>query len=198
MFFLTLFFTSVVSAVKAVNDEKIRLNEEIRFKAVVLDVLGMPLEAAGVMETFDRRVRKRPSGDRTVYVGYGPDGETVTGYAFPAGGPGFWGPIEAMAAVDRDAGSIIGVNFYRNAETPGLGARITEDWFRDQFRALPLGERDRDKPFFRLVQPGTATDPGELDAVTGATGTSRAVETFLNREIHSFLETFGENATEGR
>ena len=41
MFFLTLFFTSVVSAVKALNDERIRLNEEVKFKAVVLDVLDM-------------------------------------------------------------------------------------------------------------------------------------------------------------
>ena len=140
----------------------------------------------------------RDSGGRTVYVGYGPDGEEVIGYAFPAGGSGFWGPIAALAAVDRDAGSIIGVNFYRNVETPGLGDRITEAWFGDQFRALPLGEGTGDRPFFRLVQPGTSTAPGDLDAVTGATGTSRAVETFLNREIGSFLNTFGDNATEGR
>ena len=47
MFGLTLLFTSAVSAVKHVNEERIALNEEIKLQAVVLDTLAIPLPEEG-------------------------------------------------------------------------------------------------------------------------------------------------------
>lgn len=187
MFGLTLLFTSAVSAVKYVNEERIALNEALKLQAVVLDALAIPLpeDAGQVRSTFEKRVKVSTVMGRTVYVGYGENGSEVIGYAFDAGGPGFWGPIAAMAAVDGDGGQLLGVNFYRHSETPGLGARITEEGFRRQFRGLELPGRDG--TFFRLLPAGTASDPHELDAITGATETSRAVERFLNSEVERFL-----------
>jgi Na+-transporting NADH:ubiquinone oxidoreductase subunit C len=192
MFVLTLLFTSAVSAVKALNEERIRSNEAGKLQEVVLDALnisvpgGLPRRDA-VARTFQGRVKKIEVKGRSVYAGYDETGERVIGYAFDAGGPGFWGPIEAMAAVDDGAQRILGVNFFRHSETPGLGARITEEPFRNQFRGLSLARDDEGEPFFRLVTAGMAEGEKELDAVTGATETSRAVEGFLNRELEIFL-----------
>ena len=109
------------------------------------------------------------------------------GYAFPIGGPGFWGPVYGMVAVDPKAIKILGVAFYKHSETPGLGARITENWFTKQFQGLPLHPIEGDKKIFYLKPAGTGGAREELDAVTGATGTSRAVEAFVNRELDHFL-----------
>jgi Na+-transporting NADH:ubiquinone oxidoreductase subunit C len=192
MFFLTLVFTSVVSLVKHVSAEKIRLNEEVKLQSVVLEALGITVpqgasRGEAVTALFGERVRRIEEEERTVYAGYDESGKEVVGYAFPAVGPGFWGPIEAMVGVDAEMAEITGLDFPRHSGTPGRGARMPEDWFRDQFRGLPLRKSDGDGDYFRLVPPGSAGGEGELDAITGATMTSKAIERFLNREIESFV-----------
>jgi Na+-transporting NADH:ubiquinone oxidoreductase subunit C len=191
MFLLTLFFTSIVSGVKIYNEAKIETNRRVKLQRIILEVLNMPVgekaSARKVVETFNRRVKEIDAEDRTLYVGYAGDGKTITGYAFPIGGPGFWGPIYGMVAVDPSGSEILGAAFYKHSETPGLGARITEDWFTKQFRGLPLRPEEGKKKIFYLKPAGTAQARNELDAVTGATGTSRAVEAFLNKELDYFL-----------
>ena len=49
------------------------------------------------------------------------------------------------------------------------------------------------KKIFYLKPAGPGKAPNELDAVTGATGTSRAVEAFLNQELQKFLKEFRES-----
>jgi Na+-transporting NADH:ubiquinone oxidoreductase subunit C len=191
MFALTLFFTSLVSAVKVFNEARIETNQQVKLQKIILRVLDMPLEEdtgdRALVQVFDERVKAIGVQDRTVYVGYGEDGHTVTGYAFPIGGPGFWGPIYGMVGVGPEAMEILGIAFYKHSETPGLGARISEPWFTKQFVGLPLHPVEGDKKIFYLKPEGTGKGPNELDAVTGATGTSRAVEAFVNRELDRFL-----------
>lgn len=191
MFLLTFFFTSIVSAVKIYNEARIEINQRVKLQRVILDVLDLPagekVSDRRVVEMFDRRVKEIEAQDRTLYVGYGEDNRTIAGYAFPVSGPGFWGPVYGMVAVDPSGTEILGVAFYKHSETPGLGARITEDWFTKQFRGLPLRPETSRKIFY-LKSAGTPQAENELDAVTGATGTSRAVEAFLNKELDHFLK----------
>ena len=192
MFLITLFFTSVVSAVKLFNEEKIETNQRVKLQKIILQVLGMP-EGKGasdmdVVQTFEARVKRVEVKEKDLYVGYEKDGKTISGYAFPVGGPGFWGPIFGMVAVDPNASKILGIAFYRHSETPGLGARMTEDWFTEQFIGLPLYPVEEDKKIFYLRAAGPKKGPNELDAITGATGTSRGIEAFLNEELDRFLK----------
>ena len=94
-----------------------------------------------------------------------------------------------MAAVTPDAGRVMGLAFYKHSETPGLGGRISEQWFTDQFKGLPLYLPVDGRKVFHLKPVGTSRAAEELDAVTGATRTSAAVETFLNREFERFLKS---------
>lgn len=192
MFLITLFFTSVVSAVKLFNEEKIETNQRVKLQRIILQVLGMPGDKGAsdmdLVRTFETRVKRVEVKEKDLYVGYEKDGKTIRGYAFPVGGPGFWGPIYGMVAIDPRASKILGIAFYRHSETPGLGARMTEDWFTKQFVGLPLYPVEGDKKLFYLRTTGPKKGPHELDAITGATGTSRGIEAFLNEELDRFLK----------
>ena len=98
MFLITLFFTSVVSAVKLFNEERIETNQRVKLQRIVLQVLGMPGDKGAsdmdVVQTFETRVKRIDVKEKGLYVGYEKDGKTISGYAFPVGGPGFWGPMQ--------------------------------------------------------------------------------------------------------
>ncbi|MHC1624366.1 MAG: RnfABCDGE type electron transport complex subunit G [Candidatus Methanospirareceae archaeon] len=88
-------------------------------------------------------------------------GEEI-GYAFIASGRGYGGSIKTMVGMYKN-GTISGVNIISQSETPGLGTRIAEPDFTNQFR----GKRVED---VRLRRDG-----GVIDAITGATISSRAI-----------------------
>jgi Na+-transporting NADH:ubiquinone oxidoreductase subunit C len=194
MFVLTLFFASLVSAVKVVTEEKVETSQRVKLQRVILGVLGFAgmdtMADRDLVQLFDRSVKRIEVKDKSVYVGYFEDGQTIRGFAFPVGGPGFWGPISGMIAVDPSATKVLGISFYRHSETPGLGARISERWFTEQFEGLRMRPLEKNKKIFYLKPHGGGGVPNELDAVTGATGTSRAVEAFLNQDLDRFLREF--------
>lgn len=191
MFLITLFFTSMVSAVKIYNEERIERNERIKLQRIILDVLGMPVREGTpdreVERLFQGRVKAVNVKDKVIYVGYREGSREIIGYALPVGGPGFWGPIQGIVGVDATGSKIMGIAFYKHSETPGLGARITEPWFRDQFKGLRIFPIQGNKKIFYLKPEGTGQGPNDLIAITGATGTSRAVEAFLNHDLDHFL-----------
>jgi len=191
MFVLTFFFAAAVSAVKVYNEERIQTNQQVKLQRIILKVLGTPVKEKApnreVIQTFEKRVKPIEVKRRALYVGYSEDGRSITGYAFSIGGSGFWGPVYGMVSVDPEASRILGIAFYRHSETPGLGARITEPWFTRQFKGLSVFPVEGDKKIFYLKPAGPGKGSNELDAITGATGTSRAVEAFVNRDLDRFL-----------
>jgi len=199
MFFITLCFTSLVSAVKVINDDRIEQNQVVKVQRIVLQVLRIApkkqVHDRDIVSLFESRIRTVDVEGVPFYIGYDEKGEKPLGYAFPVGGPGFWGPIYGMVALEPDGKKILGLAFYKHSETPGLGGRLTETWFTDQFAGLPVYPIEGDKKIFALKPEGTGSAPNELDAITGATGTSRAVEAFLNNELDRFLKNYREKLT---
>jgi Na+-translocating ferredoxin:NAD+ oxidoreductase RnfG subunit len=119
-------------------------------------------------------------------------GNPVVGYAFPIWGVGFWATIRGYLAVGPDGTRTLGIAFLEHAETPGLGGRITEQGFRDQFVGLDVSRQVGGR-FVTIgrERPTSAADPRYgryADAITGATGTSLAVERFLNADIARFRQ----------
>ena len=85
--------------------------------------------------------------------------------AFETFGTGFGGDINVMVAVNLDTDEIIGIGVTTHSETPGLGSRTkTEPSFASQFKGLSIND-----PF------KVKADDGEIDAVSGATISSRGV-----------------------
>jgi Na+-transporting NADH:ubiquinone oxidoreductase subunit C len=102
-----------------------------------------------------------------------------------------------MMGVDPELKRVIGIAFYRHSETPGLGGRITENWFKKQFAGKKLIPGGKDQKYFYLVPPGTTQAENELDAITGATGTSRGVERLVDENVKDYLPWISEQEAKG-
>jgi electron transport complex protein RnfG len=85
--------------------------------------------------------------------------------AFETFGKGFGGVMGVIVGIDLKTDQIIGVGVTTHSETPGVGSRAKSDpTFTAQFKGLPIAE-----PF------KVKADGGQIDAVTGATISSRGV-----------------------
>lgn len=113
---------------------------------------------------------------KQVYLLRGPD-DRVELVVLPVSGTGYGGPIEAMIAIEADMNTVAGLAVISHGETPGLGARIDEPAWRQQF----AGKRVEDENgTARLsVARGAATTEYEVDAITGATRTNTAMASML-------------------
>ena len=118
------------------------------------------------------------------------DKRNILGYAFPIKGVGFWAMIEGWFAVDTSGDRSLGVVFIRHQETPGLGGRITEAPFREQFKGLNVSPPEDADKFIYIERESPAEGSPKyrrhVDTVTGATGTSMAIEKFMNDDIRRF------------
>jgi electron transport complex protein RnfG len=84
------------------------------------------------------------------------------GYAFLAIGKGYGGDINILVGL-TDETTVKGIKIVSQEETPGLGTRITEPFFTDQFAGLDISE------------VALSRDGGKIDAITSSTISSSAV-----------------------
>lgn len=112
--------------------------------------------------------------------------ENIFGLALKTAGKGYGGDIEVIVGLNRK-GVITAVEMVDHKETPGLGAKITEAFFRDQFKGKSAKNKIKVKK-----------DGGEIDAISGATisprGVCQAVEKALkifSEEKEEILEGYG-------
>lgn len=95
----------------------------------------------------------------------------------PVRGYGLWGTLYGFLAIDRDLSSAIGLSFYTHKETPGLGGEVDNEQWKASWAGIPLFD-DAGEPTVRLVKTRSA-DPSEIDALSGATLTTRGVENLI-------------------
>jgi electron transport complex protein RnfG len=104
------------------------------------------------------------------------------GYALPAQGNGYQGVIKLMIGLSPDLAEITGISILEQVETPGLGGRISEQAFQEQFRGV------KTEPAVGYVKNQKPEKDTDVQAVTGATISSRSVVTIINRSIEKFRE----------
>lgn len=113
---------------------------------------------------------------------YGPDG-ALRGVVWSAGERGYADVIRGMFAYDPASEKITGFRAVEMKETPGLGDKINTDReFQANFRALDArsGDTGLVNPI-RAVKHGAKRNAWEIDAISGATISSRAVGRMLDR-----------------
>ena len=154
-------------------------NEQLRERRAVLDSLGLDqgLSDSEVNATFESLIKAGDVKGHEAYV-YTQAGE-VKGYALPFTGAGLWGSISGYLGVNADMTQTTGIVFTSQNETPGLGGRIDEAQYKEQFRGLPV---DADRP----IEYGVHSDY-RVDAITGATQTSSAVLRMVNRMMQDVI-----------
>ncbi len=101
----------------------------------------------------------------------------------PVRGYGLWGTLFGYLAVEGDLSTIAGLAFYQHKETPGLGGEVDNPAWKALWPGVVLFD-DSGKPAVRLVKirsPESSSDARfEVDALSGATLTTRGVENLVN------------------
>ncbi len=111
-----------------------------------------------------------------IYKVFGENNELV-GYSIAHEGNGFQGKIRLMVGVSSDLNKIKQLEILDQVETPGLGTLILEPPFRKQFSDLSTD------PKVNLVKGVEPSKPNEIQSITGATISSKAVVEIINKGI---------------
>ena len=182
-FIVSFSFVALLALTNEFTNEKVERNRVLSERRSVLNSFGIDIEGSDAdYDLYDNRVTEFTEQGIDLYRAQ-IIGHTVEAIKFS--GSGLWGTITGVIAVEQDLSRIVGIDIISHNETPGLGGRIAEEWFTDQFRGEKISEGR-----IRVLGTGggdTDKDNGRVDAVTGASRTSAALEQIVNKS----LETIG-------
>lgn len=175
MLLVTIVCISVVTGLHLSTKDLVEANEELYLRRAVLRAahVDFPDNFQQTNAIYEQQVSVDSSGDRTVYIVERE--EAPTAYVLPVQGAGLWGPIELLVGFAENYTTLTGIGVLSQNETPGLGARIEELWYQEQFNG-------KEGPF-TMVEEGSADEKDEIDAITGATRTSEAMLGIMNRAV---------------
>jgi Na+-transporting NADH:ubiquinone oxidoreductase subunit C len=135
--------------------------------------------------------------------------EKIEGIALPIAGKGLWSTIFGYIALNPDTDSVLGIQFYKHGETPGLGGEVEKKWFTDNFVNHPLEEpngevtyvpkkiRDENGKIISITVIKGGVDYSksnksaihQVDGISGATVTADGVSDFLLEDLLRYEKT---------
>ncbi|MFT9497124.1 FMN-binding protein [Anaerosolibacter sp.] len=183
MMTITAVFTFALSTLNQNTITAVQGNQIIKHQKKLLYAFNIPfddnMKTEEINALYDTHIKESKQGSMLIYEGH--INNQLIGYATEMEGPGLWGNIHGIVAVNKDLNNILGIDFLAHSETPGLGGRIDENWFKEQFRSIEL---NNSSPYV-LYRP---SPNGTVDAIAGATLTSKAVLNIVNDRLNEFLE----------
>ena len=131
-----------------------------------------------------------------LYAGYNAQGR-LAGVALEAAAQGYQDVIRVLFSYDPDCECIRGMEVLKMAETPGIGDKIAKDpVFLQNFEALDARLDDAGGGLANAivsVKTGTKSEPWQIDAISGATISSKAVARMLNDTAQQALPVIVRN-----
>jgi electron transport complex protein RnfG len=181
----------LIVATNVSTQAKIHQNQEIVMHESVANLLpGMQKTIVyGVEDSGNLKILPSVEGEnvKRFFAGYDASGKFV-GIVIEASERGYGDVISAMYAYAPDRKIITGFQVVDMRETPGLGSRIGSDAdFAKNFTAL-----DATHPI-KTVKHGTKQKPWEIDAISGATISSRAVGRMLAKSVQEMVPVIEKN-----
>ena len=181
------------STFATIADNKARYLEQAVFEV-------LPNTKEKVTFTVDGdKLRPLKDGEKAAveyYAGYNAQHQ-LTGVAIPTEGQGFQDTLSILYGWSPHCHCIVGMKVLESRETPGLGDRIeTDPDFRANFEALSVAlnaARTAIAHPIELVKHGKKTHPWEIDAISGATISSRAVADMLRKSTDSVIPLLEKN-----
>jgi len=203
MFVVTAAFSGILIGLSAATRERVEANERVFRERAILVALAVDgvndkTPVAKVHELYRRITPKRIElgdglGHMEEYQLDAKDDGTVAAVAAPIDGQGYWDQIRGVIGLKSDRKTIIGIAFYQQKETPGLGAEIAKKEWREQFvgKVLAPGDTPID-----IRPPEATTDDSSVHAVTGATQTSARLERFMNAQLAAWRDATTEGGSQ--
>ncbi|MCD4817354.1 MAG: FMN-binding protein [Candidatus Cloacimonetes bacterium] len=188
MVLITVFFVGILATFYHLTKPRVENYREQNLQKAILDLFEYPI-LNSLNETYNNYITEKKLEDIIYYQANSED--RLLGYVFQISGSGLWGTITMLVAVNPDFTKIISLGILDQNETPGLGGRITEDWFKIQFNNKPLNKKAT------LIQADMVAE-GEIPEmqviqITGATFSSKAVVDIIYNELNKIALSFGES-----
>ena len=131
-----------------------------------------------------------------IHAGYDASGR-LTGLAIEAQGQGFADVLKILIGYDPSCECIVGMKVLESKETPGLGDKIEKDErFRSNFDSLDvtLGPEGTDLVNrVAMVKKGEKSEAWQVEAITGATISSRAIAQIIDKSMADILPVIRAN-----
>jgi len=177
-FIVAFVFVFIITLVDNATSERVARNRELVSAQAFLNAVGRSEEGGRKALSDFSEIFGTVDGESIVKAEV--DGEILLVKQFS--GQGLWGTVRGVIAVNNDVSRIIGLDIISHEETPGLGGRIEEDWFKDQFRGEAISN---DGITIRKGEGGADADPDNsiVDGITGASLTSASMEVIVNNQI---------------
>jgi Na+-transporting NADH:ubiquinone oxidoreductase subunit C len=189
---ISVVFGTAIATVYTLASDITRQNEVLNRNRTIANAFGLEAEAssAAAYETAVSRniTRTLIDGDNRQWELFiRKNAPHDVGFLFR--GIGFWDVIVGICVLSPDLSRIVNIRFMEQHETPGLGARIEEPWFYQQFSGKAIAwDNERDRRI--IIGPGPKEQPNRVDAITGATQTSLALMRMLNRDLDAFRKAY--------
>jgi len=178
------FCALLIVSVYQLTASRIRENQAQFLAAAVAQVLPAAQSTIAVTVDADGRLQEtEETPSLPVFLGYGEDG-TLVGAVVTAEGMGYQDNIRVIYAYSFDKHAITGFKVLESKETPGLGDKIEKEaHFIANFEALDASVSEDGQALKNpivTVKQGEKTEPWQIDGITGATITSKAIGAILN------------------
>lgn len=188
MVIITLIFVGILATFYHLTIQRVTEYRDLKLKETILQLFDLPTQNSEA--EFSEFITKREKNNIQYYEAV--QDSILLGYCFPIRGKGLWGTIDALIALSADLSQIIKLEIISQNETPGLGGRITENWFKDQFQNKII-INDEIVQYFQLIPEEEKTASNQINQITGATASSKAVADMISRNVKIILaETGGE------
>ncbi len=172
----------VNSALKPRQEANVALDQK---KQILASINERGLGDKRSEETYEALVSEAQLGELTFYIAR-KDGEH---FILPVHGAGLWGGIWGYIALNDDKNTIYGTYFDHESETPGLGGEIKTEAFQTQFIGKHILDAEGRFVGIGIMKAGQTADGMEqVDAISGATITSKGVETMIINSLHAFVD----------
>lgn len=146
----------------------------------MLDAEGNVVKTLDPVADFDIKAEE---GQYPMYIAE-VNGETK--YILPMNGAGLWGAIWGYMALNDDRNTVYGVFFNHAGETPGLGAEIVTEKFRNPFIGKELLKEGKFASI-AVEKPGIKVEGrDQVDAISGGTITSKGVEAMIATSLANY------------
>lgn len=163
---------AVLAWVNGLTEPKIEAEKELKKKNALQESLPAAVEFRTESAVLKRLHETVGSEISDLYLGYNDQGEQV-GLVLTVESRGYGGPILLMVGIAQNR-QVTGVKVLSHSETVGLGANITDDDFLKQEGLVDITLEDT---------LAVSKDNGEVQAVAGATVSSRAVVRGVNQAL---------------
>ena len=187
--------------------DRIERNKAEALERAIFKVLpGIESKQAFYLTENDAFIKGESDDSPVVYAGYTSDGE-LAGIAVEASGMGFADVLRILYGYDPKTETIVGFYVLESKETPGLGDKIEkDDDFLANFKELDVSLDANKENINNKVVPvkhGEKTNAWEVDGITGATISSRAIGDIIGTSseilipvIYKNLEVFENTSNE--